>query len=428
MGRDIILAIELIVPVVNGFIFLGPVFHVIDLDIGTKSKSSSESSFVAIVFPLFWSALFSERKITSKVTNEKTKAIPVLNLEENEINNNNPPTNHPPNPPTNRQAIPVKVIPRKATGINIHGNIKDVHPVKMREGYKKNKADQNRGKAIATNEDSDDDFDFRRGPKKDQKRPMRENKKNPKKAKIQTEGDIMKPKAIQLRTSPKVLHSAMQNLKKATKEYAREIGLGHLLQMKVDGSPTKIGYYAVKNFDPKNMVLKVNNGVINITRRVKIDNMEYRSKEDKTVDDWYDQFDGRKDIRPHAVKEAMTCAEHPDLMFKVNLFVLLCNTLGKTNSMGTCDVSMLPKVTKDLDLSNFDWCSYVLKCLEDTRFSWNESSATSYYFGPIILLTIFFPFKFMFCLIYGCYTLNVFVLTGSRLNVEFPPSATGDRR
>ncbi|KAL4574303.1 hypothetical protein LXL04_021132 [Taraxacum kok-saghyz] len=107
MGPDILPAIELIVPVVNGFIFLGPVFHVIDLDTGTKSKSSSESSFVAIAFPLFWSALFSESyrrrsqrqtgKITSKVTNEKTKAIPVLNLEENEINNNNPPTNHPPN-------------------------------------------------------------------------------------------------------------------------------------------------------------------------------------------------------------------------------------------------------------------------------------------------------------------------------------------
>ncbi|KAL4556920.1 hypothetical protein LXL04_035087 [Taraxacum kok-saghyz] len=86
----------------------------------------------------------------------------------------------------------------------------------------------------------------------------------------------------------------------------------------------------------------------------------------------------------------MTCAKHPDLMFKVNIFVLLCNTLGKTNSMGTCDVSMLPKVTTDLDLSNFDWCSYVLKCVEDTRFSWNESSATSYYFGPIILLTFLY--------------------------------------
>ncbi|KAL4567955.1 hypothetical protein LXL04_023552 [Taraxacum kok-saghyz] len=150
------------------------------------------------------------------------------------------------------------------------------------------------------------------------------------------------------------------------------------------------------------MVLKVNKGVIKITRehvhkllglplgRVNIDNMEYQSKEDKIVDDWYNQFDARKDIRPHAVKEAIMCAEQPDLMFKVNLFVLLCNTLGKTNSMGTCDVSMLPKVTKDLDLSDFDWCSYVLKCLEDTRFSWNESSATSYYFGPIILLTLLY--------------------------------------
>ncbi|KAL4567956.1 hypothetical protein LXL04_023553 [Taraxacum kok-saghyz] len=89
------------------------------------------------------------------------------------------------------------------------------------------------------------------GPKETDAR--KEKKKNPTKAKIQT-GDVMKPKTIQLQTSPKVLHSTMHNLKKATQEYVREIGLGHLLQMKVDGSPTKIGYYAVKNFDPKNMV------------------------------------------------------------------------------------------------------------------------------------------------------------------------------
>ena len=50
-------------------------------------------------------------------------------------------------------------------------------------------------------------------------------KKNPKKAKLQTEGDVMKAKTIQLRTSPKVLHATMQDLKKAPKEYVRSIGL-----------------------------------------------------------------------------------------------------------------------------------------------------------------------------------------------------------
>ncbi|KAL4560985.1 hypothetical protein LXL04_033144 [Taraxacum kok-saghyz] len=196
----------------------------------------------------------------------------------------------------------------------------------------------------------------------------------------------MKAKIIQLRTSPKVLHSTMQNLKKAQKEYGRSIELGHLLQMKVDGSPTKIDYYVVKNFDPQNMVLKANNRVININREcvhdllglplghVKIEDMEYRTKDDKTVEDWYDQFDGtkdiidgRKDIRPNALKEAMTCSEEANLMFKVNIFVLLCNTLGKINSMGTCDISMLPKATKDLDLSNFYWCSYVLRKMLESQ-------------------------------------------------------------
>ncbi|CAI9279196.1 unnamed protein product [Lactuca saligna] len=59
-------------------------------------------------------------------------------------------------------------------------------------------------------------------------------------------------------------------------------------------------------------------------------------------------------------------------------------------SMGTCDVSMLSRVSEDLDLSDIDWCSYVLECLKNTKHAWNSMSDTSYYVGPIVLLTLIY--------------------------------------
>ncbi|CAH1420916.1 unnamed protein product [Lactuca virosa] len=41
------------------------------------------------------------------------------------------------------------------------------------------------------------------------------------------------------------------------KEYLSSIGFGPLLNIKVDGSASRIGYYAVNNFDPERMVLNV---------------------------------------------------------------------------------------------------------------------------------------------------------------------------
>ncbi|CAH1431617.1 unnamed protein product [Lactuca virosa] len=58
--------------------------------------------------------------------------------------------------------------------------------------------------------------------------------------------------------------------------------------------------------------------------------------------------------------------------------------------MGTCDVSMLSRVSEDLDLSDIDWCSYVLECLKNTKHAWNSMSDTSYYVGHIVLLTLIY--------------------------------------
>ncbi|CAI9262325.1 unnamed protein product [Lactuca saligna] len=112
--------------------------------------------------------------------------------------------------------------------------------------------------------------------------------------------------------------------------------------------------------------------------------MAYRQVTDKAITVWKKQFDDEDNIRPMAVQQAIM--QTTRLLFKVNIFVMLCNTLGQSMSMGTCDLSMLSKVTKDLDLSDIDWCGYVFDCLKDTNSAWNPNNKKGFYIEPIIFL------------------------------------------
>ncbi|CAI9285833.1 unnamed protein product [Lactuca saligna] len=123
---------------------------------------------------------------------------------------------------------------------------------------------------------------------------------------------------------------------------------------------------------------------------VTIKSMPYREVTDDTINVWRKQFEDEDNIRSRAVQQVIMQSTRADLMFKVNIFVLLCNTLGQSMSMGTCDLSMLLKVMKDLDLSDIDWCGYVFDCLKETKSAWNPNSKKGFYVGPIILLLLLY--------------------------------------
>ncbi|CAH1414582.1 unnamed protein product [Lactuca virosa] len=210
------------------------------------------------------------------------------------------------------------------------------------------------------------------------------------------------PRRIQVRTSPNVLYNCMHNLSEEQESYISSIGLGHLLNMKVDGYASIIGHYTVRNFDANRMVLRLHHRDIPINREVihellslplgnvAIKSMAYRHVTDDTITAWRKQFDDEDNIRPRAVQQAITQTTRANLLFKVNIFVLLCNTLGQSMSMGRYDLSMLSKVTKDLDLSDIDWYGYVFDCLKDTKSAWNPYSRKGFYVGPIIFLLLLY--------------------------------------
>ncbi|CAH1420620.1 unnamed protein product [Lactuca virosa] len=165
--------------------------------------------------------------------------------------------------------------------------------------------------------------------------------------------DAEEARRIQVRTSPNVLYSCMHNLSKEQEAYISSIGLGNLLNMKVDGCASIMGHYTVRNFDADRMVLNLHHGDIPINRQVihellglplgnvTIKSMAYREVTDDTIIVWKKQFDDEDYIRPRAVQQVIMQTTRADLLFKVNIFVLLCNTLGDKKCMESKQQKMI---------------------------------------------------------------------------------------
>nr|KAJ0188508.1 hypothetical protein LSAT_V11C900499290 [Lactuca sativa] len=128
-------------------------------------------------------------------------------------------------------------------------------------------------------------------------------------------GIPIQPRRIHIRTSPKILFSTMHSLTIGQKEYLSSIGFGPLLNIRVDGSASRIGYYVVNNFDPKHMVLNVDHGEIPINRQLihdmlglplgntNINSLKLTPAEDKTVDLWSAHFKSENNVRPKGIQK-----------------------------------------------------------------------------------------------------------------------------
>lgn len=205
---------------------------------------------------------------------------------------------------------------------------------------------------------------------------------------------------ILIRTSPKSLFETLHSLSNPQKQYMCEIGLRDLLDITVDGIPSHISFYAVSNFDWKNMVLKVSGGQLPVNNKQVVHHLlglplgdknilELTSNDggDDTLDKWKEQFKQENDIRPKGVLKMIMQSRQADLMFRLNILVLICNTLGESVSMGTCDLSILNKVISSFDLANIDRCGYIIECLKNTVPIWQRSSKKPYFSEPITFLT-----------------------------------------
>ncbi|CAH1442060.1 unnamed protein product [Lactuca virosa] len=78
----------------------------------------------------------------------------------------------------------------------------------------------------------------------------------------------------------------------------------------------------------------------------------------------------------------IVASDNADMNFQMNFIALLINSLIESSSCGKANTYPLNYIMKNTNISNIDWCSYLLNCLVKTKRSFDSSNPTSNFVGP----------------------------------------------
>lgn len=217
------------------------------------------------------------------------------------------------------------------------------------------------------------------------------------------------------RCSPESMFAVIQGLSREQKECVRKIGFGSLLKMKMTDVSLKIGFYVLQNFDLDKMKVKVENGYINVNTQSVHDmfgvpmggfllaDLEYIEEDDERgcMFEWIKQFKKGEVMRLKHIKNAIVRTTVADFNFILNFIVLFINTFCESTAMGRCNVSPLHRIQKDTDVSEIDWCNYIVDCLIRTKIAYTPFKDTCYFFGPTAYLVVSIFFLEIYFLLYS---------------------------
>ncbi|CAH1436583.1 unnamed protein product [Lactuca virosa] len=113
-------------------------------------------------------------------------------------------------------------------------------------------------------------------------------------------------------------------------------------------------------------------------------------KDDTRYGEWKQQFKKDLIIRLSAIKNVIVSTTQADFNFQLNFLVLFVNIFCESTSMGRCNLFPLSYISRKTDISNIDWCSYVLDCLVRTKNSYIPYSDNSFFVGPSAFLVLFY--------------------------------------
>ncbi|CAI9302649.1 unnamed protein product [Lactuca saligna] len=207
---------------------------------------------------------------------------------------------------------------------------------------------------------------------------------------------------MQNRCSLEALRSIILRMSKEQKESVRSMGFGALLKMKITDIPLKLGFYVLQKFDSERMVIDIEGNELKVTAKsvndtlgipiggTKLTELDQWPKDDTSYDEWKQQFKKDSIIQLSAIKNVIVSTRQDDFNFKLNFLVLFVNTFCVSTSMGRCNLFSLSYISRRTDISNIDWCNYILDCLVRTKNSYISYSDTSFFVRPSTFLVLFY--------------------------------------
>ncbi|KAK1414615.1 hypothetical protein QVD17_30364 [Tagetes erecta] len=214
---------------------------------------------------------------------------------------------------------------------------------------------------------------------------------------------------LKTRSSPRQLALGMKVLNDYQKKIIKEMGLGELLDFKVDGISSKIAHYVVDILDVDLMVLKVRELHIKVDKEaihkllgipcegIKFEDLVQTVKLHPQVQSWRNRFPKEKNIATTQIVHYLTAGVDDEVFVtQMDFLMLFISSMVDSHKNSRVKDSILQCFSGDTDFRKIDWCDYVLSHIKTSKKKWKNNISTSNYVGPLTVLVLLYVDSFEF--------------------------------
>ncbi|KAK9065404.1 hypothetical protein SSX86_016787 [Deinandra increscens subsp. villosa] len=173
-----------------------------------------------------------------------------------------------------------------------------------------------------------------------------------------------------------------------------------MASLSISSVPTKLGYWLLSNYDHKTNMLNIGSEKLKLTAQIvnrilgipmgklEVDEVDKGAYVDPVILEWRCQWGAKSGLK--TVKDVLTRIKETTnhgRQFKLNVLVVIISTIAEITKQSTVNMRCLKSITKDGVCTEYNWCKYVVTCLNRTKESWNGNE---YYNGPITFLVLWY--------------------------------------
>lgn len=205
------------------------------------------------------------------------------------------------------------------------------------------------------------------------------------------------------RGTPTTLRDVIKGLKPEQRKAVTEMGLGSILDFDIGAIPSKLAYYAVNSFFPKQKYFKTLGGkftakekdvhnVFGLEMGGRVIVYRERSNSANTlVKDWKNQFPEAKEgqVSIKMLGERIKGMDIQDIhWFKQHVLVLFYTTLVEYHKNAICNTRILHCIDNVDDIPRLNRCEFIVRKLRDSVDDWCDMFKNSNFTGPLIFITV----------------------------------------
>ncbi|GJW73768.1 hypothetical protein Tco_0133138 [Tanacetum coccineum] len=201
------------------------------------------------------------------------------------------------------------------------------------------------------------------------------------------------------RSSPKPMYEAMMTLTDPQKKCLKDMGFKRMIHFPIVKLPSALAYHEIDHFHPGSMELRLEKGSIKATRQKvhdmlgiptgsrKLEDLKQRPSNDPFIKEWEKQFKHVPKPTPAAIALVISDTTEADFVFRMNFITLFESTMGTPDNGGRVSTKLLKRITEDVDISDIDWCGYILDCFHTSKKNWKDvKTRKNFYYGPLTFL------------------------------------------